>query len=309
MVFAMVRSVIVMSGVPVSLVVVSVPVAMAVSVASTMAGLGNGSKVSGLGVLNFGRFDGNSIVDHRNVVGTVIGAMSVGGCVALGLSDGGKVGSLSVGDFGGVLGHSIVWGRGSRVPSTMMSGCWSWGAVFGRGYGSEMSSLSVSDFGSILRHSIVWGWGVSEVSGGNSMMASTSGGMSGKVSGLGVLDFGGIDGHSVVDHWGGSVVGPWVGRTAPHMVATSVGFSVSGKVSSFGGQNFWSLGWSNWGMTDMWTNVVGPWSSVVHSWSSVVQRSDGVHNRKGCFGQVGSGSAESVHRVGGVVDALQVAGA
>jgi hypothetical protein len=101
-----------LSGI-VSIVVSSVVSGSIVSV----AGLGNGGKVSGLGVLYFGCVDGDTIVDHWHMVGvvgmrdsvsgvTVMGGITVG-TVRSGSMSGG-MSSLGVLDFGGVNRDTIV---------------------------------------------------------------------------------------------------------------------------------------------------------------------------------------------------------
>lgn len=264
--------------------------------------LGDGGKVSGLGVLHLGRLDGHSVVDDRDVVGArmvsswrvvswgiVSWSVVIGRSVrtALGLSDGSKVGGLGV----------------------LHLGCVDWDAV-------------VDDW-----DGIVTGMGLSVVRWGDTVVGS---GMSGKVSCLGVLDLRCVDWDAVVDLDGRRSMSPrgCVRLAGPQgslvQMVQGTGFGVCVSVGDLGGGYFGcvvghsvrgdSMGpgcgvrqrGGYMGVRDGWCgDVVGVRDgSVVRDWGYDGMVVFGRVNGRWSDGQVGGGYLESVHGIGGVLDGL-----
>lgn len=138
------------------------------------AGASQSVQVGGLGMLDFGSFDRDSVVDHRDVLGSVPGAVRLGLLVVVSV--------VFLGSWGVVVLVTLNLGVG--------------GGVFG---------LGVLDFLGLNWDSLVdhrdmdgsvpglLGWSVVIPVGGdrssNGSMASLDGGVSGKVGGLGGSDF------------------------------------------------------------------------------------------------------------------------
>lgn len=203
-----------------SLVVVGIPLGLvgAIVLVSGWGPVGTGSggvqssQMGGLGVLDFRGLNRHSVVDHRDVLGSVPGTVRLGLLV---------VSVVFLGSWGVVL-LSLDLGVG--------------GGVFG---------LGVLHFLGLKRNSLVdhrdvdgsvpglLGWGMVPVlvvggdRGSNWTMSGLDGGVSGKVGSLGGGHFRGVSRN--VSPWGGT------------LVQAGLGFGMGGKVGSLGSLDFRGL--------------------------------------------------------------------
>lgn len=191
----------VVAGIPATIVVTIIP--GAVGVAAVGGGLRDGGKVSGLGVLYLGGVDGHTIVDHRHMVGTVVGKGSDGmSGTGTGSGMSGKVSGLGVLHLRSFDGSTMGMGHMSQRL----------------GVGSIMLSLGGLHIGSIDGHTTVGEWDMSVGSVSTTVSPATAidralvqmmsgrivggSGMSGRMGGLGVLYLGCVDGNAAVGQHG-----------------------------------------------------------------------------------------------------------
>lgn len=226
---------------------------------SAMAGGGQSVQMRGTSVLHLCGLNGHSVVDHRNVDGSLVG---VAAGVAAGMAAG--VTALPATVVVAIVPGSV---RGATVRGSLRKG-------------SVMGGLGVLYLGGVNGHSVVDHRDVvAAVRDRGDGVAGTGGSMGGEVSGLGVLNLRGLN-------WGSMGVG--------HMTQ---GLGVGSVVLGLGGLHIGGIYWhSAVGERDMGSLSVGPATAVDRS---LVQMVAGVVGSSSVGGGMGSLGVLYLGRVNG----------
>lgn len=240
-----------------SIILVSIATVVATMAAgSSMSGGGQRIQMRGTGVLHLGGLHGHSVVDDRDVDGSLVrvaGGVAVVAAVALfpasvvaaiipgsmrgssvggGLGQGGVVGGLGMLHLGRIDGYSIVDYR--HVIATVVNGGNGMSRT-GGSMGGKVRSLGVLHLGCLNGSTV-----------GMSYMAKGFG-VGGIVLGLGGLHIGSINGHTSMSqrHMGGLSVGPSsaVNRPLVQVVSSGIvgGSSVGSGMGGLGVLHFGSI--------------------------------------------------------------------